>query len=152
LLSIAPFHRQAINSSNAWAARSSNIALAKPMNGTAFVPSALFLGSDSQGCPRPRRSCAPGIFDRGTLPRFSTPRVTAVLATPANHNCPADHLPEARVAASCTPPSDPLQNQDDRVFAHYGKPAVTERQLRQVLKTVVWSEQRERWAAIRKVH
>jgi hypothetical protein len=27
--------------------------------------------------------------------------------------------------------------------------AVTERHLRQVLKTVVWSEQRERWAAIR---
>jgi hypothetical protein len=30
-----------------------------------------------------------------------------------------------------------------------GQPAVTERHLRQVLKTVVWSEQRERWAAIR---
>jgi hypothetical protein len=30
-----------------------------------------------------------------------------------------------------------------------GRPAVTERDLRQVLKTVVWSDQRERWAAIR---
>ena len=30
-----------------------------------------------------------------------------------------------------------------------GRPAITERHLRQVLKTVVWSEQRERWAAIR---
>jgi hypothetical protein len=30
-----------------------------------------------------------------------------------------------------------------------GRPAVTERHLRQVLKTVVWSEQRERWVAIR---
>jgi hypothetical protein len=30
-----------------------------------------------------------------------------------------------------------------------GQPTVTERHLRQVLKTVVWSEQRERWAAIR---
>jgi hypothetical protein len=32
-----------------------------------------------------------------------------------------------------------------------GRPAITERHLRQVLKTVVWSEQRERWAAIRSV-
>jgi hypothetical protein len=32
-----------------------------------------------------------------------------------------------------------------------GQPAVTERHLRQVLKTVVWSEQRERWASIRTV-
>jgi hypothetical protein len=32
-----------------------------------------------------------------------------------------------------------------------GQPSVTERHLRQVLKTVVWSEQRERWAAIRSV-
>jgi hypothetical protein len=32
-----------------------------------------------------------------------------------------------------------------------GQPAVTERDLRQVLKTVVWSEQRERWASIRTV-
>jgi hypothetical protein len=30
-----------------------------------------------------------------------------------------------------------------------GRPAVTERHFRQVLKTVLWSEQRERWAAIR---
>jgi hypothetical protein len=30
-----------------------------------------------------------------------------------------------------------------------GRPAVSERHLRQVLKTVVWSEQRERWAALR---
>jgi hypothetical protein len=30
-----------------------------------------------------------------------------------------------------------------------GRPSVTERDLRQVLKTVVWSEQRERWAALR---
>jgi hypothetical protein len=30
-----------------------------------------------------------------------------------------------------------------------GRPAITERHLRQVLKTVVWNEQRERWAAIR---
>jgi hypothetical protein len=30
-----------------------------------------------------------------------------------------------------------------------GRPPVTERHLRQVLKTVVWSEQREQWAAIR---
>jgi hypothetical protein len=29
-----------------------------------------------------------------------------------------------------------------------GQPAITERDLRQVLKTAVWSEQRERWAAI----
>jgi hypothetical protein len=29
-----------------------------------------------------------------------------------------------------------------------GRPAITERHLRQVLKTVAWSEQRERWAAI----
>jgi hypothetical protein len=29
-----------------------------------------------------------------------------------------------------------------------GQPPVTERDLRQVLKAVVWSEQRERWAAI----
>ena len=33
-----------------------------------------------------------------------------------------------------------------------GQPVVTERHLRQVLKTVVWSEQRARWAAIRIVH
>jgi hypothetical protein len=32
-----------------------------------------------------------------------------------------------------------------------GQPALTERDLRQVLKTFVWSEQRERWAAIRPV-
>jgi hypothetical protein len=30
-----------------------------------------------------------------------------------------------------------------------GRPAVTERDLRQVLKTVVWSEQRERWGTLR---
>jgi hypothetical protein len=30
-------------------------------------------------------------------------------------------------------------------------PAITERHLRQVLRTAVWSEQRERWAAIRAV-
>ena len=30
-----------------------------------------------------------------------------------------------------------------------GQPTVTERHLRDVLKTVVWSEQREQWAAIR---
>ena len=33
-----------------------------------------------------------------------------------------------------------------------GWPAVSERHLRAVLKTAVWSEQRERWAAIRTVH
>jgi hypothetical protein len=33
-----------------------------------------------------------------------------------------------------------------------GRPAVTERHLRQVLKTAVWSEQRERWAALRQIH
>jgi hypothetical protein len=32
-----------------------------------------------------------------------------------------------------------------------GRPSVTERDLRQVLKTVVWSEQRERWAALRQM-
>jgi hypothetical protein len=32
-----------------------------------------------------------------------------------------------------------------------GQPELTERDLRQVLKTLVWSEQRERWAAIRTV-
>jgi hypothetical protein len=32
-----------------------------------------------------------------------------------------------------------------------GRPAVTERHLRQVLKTAVWNEQRERWAGIRAV-
>jgi hypothetical protein len=32
-----------------------------------------------------------------------------------------------------------------------GRPSVTERDLRQVLKTVVWNEQRERWAAVRTV-
>jgi hypothetical protein len=32
-----------------------------------------------------------------------------------------------------------------------GRPPVTERHLRQVFKTVVWSEQRERWAALRRV-
>jgi hypothetical protein len=32
-----------------------------------------------------------------------------------------------------------------------GRPAVSERHRRQVLKTLVWSEQRERWAAIRAV-
>ena len=31
-----------------------------------------------------------------------------------------------------------------------GPPPVTERDLRELLKTVVWSEQRERWAALRK--
>jgi hypothetical protein len=30
-----------------------------------------------------------------------------------------------------------------------GQPSLTGRHLRQVLKTVVWSEQRERWVAIR---
>ena len=30
-----------------------------------------------------------------------------------------------------------------------GQPSVTERHLREVLKTVVWSEQQERWAGIR---
>jgi hypothetical protein len=30
-----------------------------------------------------------------------------------------------------------------------GRPEITERHLRQLLKTVVWSEQRERWAAMR---
>jgi hypothetical protein len=29
-----------------------------------------------------------------------------------------------------------------------GRPIITERHLRQMLTTVVWSEQRERWAAI----
>jgi hypothetical protein len=43
-----------------------------------------------------------------------------VLSTPANHNYPAARFPEARVAASCTPPSNLVENQDDRVFAHYG--------------------------------
>jgi hypothetical protein len=32
-----------------------------------------------------------------------------------------------------------------------GRPAVTERELRQMLKTIVWSEQRERWAAMRQM-
>jgi hypothetical protein len=32
-----------------------------------------------------------------------------------------------------------------------GQPAITERDLRQVLKTVVWSEQRKQWGAIRSV-
>jgi hypothetical protein len=32
-----------------------------------------------------------------------------------------------------------------------GRPPVTERHLRQVVKTVVWSEQQERWAALRRV-
>jgi hypothetical protein len=32
-----------------------------------------------------------------------------------------------------------------------GRPSVSERHLRDVLKTVVWSEQRERWAAIRQM-
>jgi hypothetical protein len=32
-----------------------------------------------------------------------------------------------------------------------GRPAVSERHLRQVLKTLVWSEQREQWVAIRSV-
>jgi hypothetical protein len=32
------------------------------------------------------------------------------------------------------------------------RPAITERNLRQVLKTAVWSEQRERWEALRQVH
>jgi hypothetical protein len=31
------------------------------------------------------------------------------------------------------------------------RPAITERHLRQVLKTIVWSEQRERWAELRPV-
>jgi hypothetical protein len=35
------------------------------------------------------RSAAPPL-DRGPLPRLSTPRVTAMLVTPANHNGPAD--------------------------------------------------------------
>jgi hypothetical protein len=30
-----------------------------------------------------------------------------------------------------------------------GQPAITERHLRQVLKTLVWSEQREPWAELR---
>jgi hypothetical protein len=30
-----------------------------------------------------------------------------------------------------------------------GQPAISERHMRQVLQTVVWSEQRERWAALR---
>jgi hypothetical protein len=30
-----------------------------------------------------------------------------------------------------------------------GRPAVSERHLRQVLKTIIWSEQRQRWAALR---
>jgi hypothetical protein len=32
-----------------------------------------------------------------------------------------------------------------------GRPAVSERHLQQVLKTLVWSEQREQWVAIRSV-
>jgi hypothetical protein len=31
-----------------------------------------------------------------------------------------------------------------------GRPAISERHLREVLKTVVWSEQRERWARYRR--
>jgi hypothetical protein len=46
------------------------------------------------------------LFDRGTLPRPSTPCVTVVLSTPANHNYPAARFAEARVAASCMPPSN----------------------------------------------
>jgi hypothetical protein len=41
-------------------------------------------------------------------PVCPTHRVTAVLVTPANHNYPTNHLPEARVAASCTAPSNQL--------------------------------------------
>jgi hypothetical protein len=48
-------------------------------------------------------------------PDLSTPFVTVVLSTPANHNYPAARFPEARVAASCMPPSNLMQNQDDRV-------------------------------------
>jgi hypothetical protein len=33
-----------------------------------------------------------------------------------------------------------------------GRSVITERHLRQVLKTVVWSEQRDRWAALRQTH
>jgi hypothetical protein len=32
-----------------------------------------------------------------------------------------------------------------------GRPSITERHLRHVLKAVIWSEQRQRWAAIRTV-
>jgi hypothetical protein len=60
----------------------------------------------------------------------SAPCVTAVASrtpmlagrlviTPANTDGSADRLPGARVAASCTPPSNLVQNQDDQVFAHY---------------------------------
>jgi hypothetical protein len=39
-------------------------------------------------------------------PDLSTPCVTVVLSTPANHNYPAARFAEARVAASCMPPSN----------------------------------------------
>jgi hypothetical protein len=68
--------------------------------------------------PRPRY-----LRPRHPCPDLSTPCVTAMLSTRANHNYPADRLPEARVATSCTPPSNLVQNQDDRVFAHYGEEA-----------------------------
>lgn len=59
---------------------------------------------------------------------LSTPCVTVVLSTPANHNYPADRLPGARAAASCTLPSNPVQNHDGRACAHYGlgNPAIQE--------------------------
>jgi hypothetical protein len=52
-------------------------------------------------------------------PNLSTPCVTMVVSTPANHNYPADRLPGARVAASCTLSLNLVKNQGVRVFAHY---------------------------------
>jgi hypothetical protein len=75
--------------------------------------------SAARDAPRPRRSRDRCIVDHGALPRSRRP-ASPWCSTPANHNYPADRLPGARVAASCKPPSNLVQNQDDRVFAHYG--------------------------------
>jgi hypothetical protein len=41
------------------------------------------------------RDCS--IFDQGALPPTSTPRVTAVLVTPANHNRPGPIVSRERL-------------------------------------------------------
>src|SRR5688572_6015436 len=63
--------------------------------------------------PRPRH-----LRPRDPAPIFDALR-HRVLSTPANHNHPADRLPGARVAASCRSSLNLLENQGDRVFAHY---------------------------------
>jgi hypothetical protein len=65
-------------------------------------------GARSRDALDRNRSRDRDIFDRGTLPDLSTPCVIGVLSTPPNHNYPADRLPGARVAASCTPLSNPV--------------------------------------------